>query len=375
MYLNEPYILSGYSCFYKNQDNSINISSAALENLGNMRKKYKKQMEAAEHGSDEYIYYRILQLTYKVLMNSYYGILGEKNSLFYNPYVQNSITMTGQDLITTSIISMENFLSNNVLFECTDDVLTFINNIKEETKSYQILNYLDEVIGKEELLNYFLSHKKEDAVLDAEIIRSEIAPLDPEIVCRCYYKNQILELIKNNLWFTDKLKEILKYKYTDKQDPEMIPLLDDFRGKIIDFCFYDYLYEDRYKRAMKDMRKSIITIDTDSNFINGNKYVVAITEMFNLDKTNKDEQGTIINIIIDITTEALKRTFWTLTTNMGLVERAKPIINMKQESIGSIIQRCIIQNSLNCWNRKKSAAKPRNRNVQRLSKTYFRRNI
>ena len=161
MYLNEPYILSGYSCFYKNQDNSINISSAALENLGNMRKKYKKQMEAAEHGSDEYIYYRILQLTYKVLMNSYYGILGEKNSLFYNPYVQNSITMTGQDLITTSIISMENFLSNNVLFECTDDVLTFINNIKEETKSYQILNYLDEVIGKEELLNYFLSHKKE----------------------------------------------------------------------------------------------------------------------------------------------------------------------------------------------------------------------
>ena len=79
--------------------------------------------------------------------------------------------------------------------------------------------------------------------------------------------------------------------------------------------------------------------------------------MFNLDKTNKDEQGTIINIIIDITTEALKRTFWTLTTNMGLVERAKPIINMKQESIGSIIQRCIIQNSLNCWNRKKSAAK------------------
>lgn len=74
MYLNEPYILSGYSCFYKNQDNSINISSAALENLGNMRKKYKKQMEAAEHGSDEYIYYRILQLTYKVLMNSYYGI-------------------------------------------------------------------------------------------------------------------------------------------------------------------------------------------------------------------------------------------------------------------------------------------------------------
>ena len=125
MYLNEPYVLSGYACFYQNQDNSINISSAALENLGDMRKVNKKKMEAAEHGSDEYVYYRILQLTYKVLMNSYYGILGEKNSVFYNPFVQNSITMTGQDLITTTIIGMENFLSNNVLFE-DDDIITFI---------------------------------------------------------------------------------------------------------------------------------------------------------------------------------------------------------------------------------------------------------
>lgn len=52
MYLNEPYILSGYACFYRNQHDSINISSAALENLGAMRKVNKKKMEAAEHGSD-----------------------------------------------------------------------------------------------------------------------------------------------------------------------------------------------------------------------------------------------------------------------------------------------------------------------------------
>ena len=73
-YLNKPYILSGYSCFFENQDNSVNISAKALENLGDMRKVNKKKMEAAEHGSDDYVYYRIIQLTYKVLMNSYYGI-------------------------------------------------------------------------------------------------------------------------------------------------------------------------------------------------------------------------------------------------------------------------------------------------------------
>lgn len=107
-YLNKPYILSGYSCFYKNQDDGINISAAALENLGDLRKVNKKKMEAAEHGSDEYVYYRILQLTYKVLMNSYYGILGEKNSVFFNPYVQNSITILNSGII-------KKFINENIL--------------------------------------------------------------------------------------------------------------------------------------------------------------------------------------------------------------------------------------------------------------------
>lgn len=81
-YLNKPYILSGYSCLYENQDNVTNISSAALENLGAMRKINKKKMEEAPHGSAEYIYYRILQLTYKVLMNSYYGMIKNSRSNF-----------------------------------------------------------------------------------------------------------------------------------------------------------------------------------------------------------------------------------------------------------------------------------------------------
>jgi len=40
---------------------------------------------------------------------------------------------------------------------------------------------------------------------------------------------------------------------------------------------------------------------------------------------------TLTNIYINICTEVLKRIFWTLTTNMGLIDEAKPIINMKQE--------------------------------------------
>ena len=50
----------------------------------------KKLQEQSEYGSDEYLYYKILQLTFKVLANSYYGILGgeERNSVFYNSHVR-----------------------------------------------------------------------------------------------------------------------------------------------------------------------------------------------------------------------------------------------------------------------------------------------
>ena len=108
-FLNNPFILSGYTTLYQNQENSKNIGSAALKFLLDSRKYFKKLMEESEYGSDQYIYYKILQLTFKVLANSYYGILGEKNSVFYNSFVQNSITMTGQDLITTTIVGLENF--------------------------------------------------------------------------------------------------------------------------------------------------------------------------------------------------------------------------------------------------------------------------
>ena len=74
LFLNRPYIMSGYATFYENQEDGINIVSAALKFLVDSRKFYKKKMEESEYGSDAYVYYKILQLTFKVLANSYYGI-------------------------------------------------------------------------------------------------------------------------------------------------------------------------------------------------------------------------------------------------------------------------------------------------------------
>lgn len=240
--------------------------------------------------------------------------------------------MTGVDLITTSIICMEEFLSNNVPFSDTDDALTFISNTINDECKFNIMDYLDEPVSKDTLMKYLLNHVKEGVVLDERIISDIVDGLSPEMINRLYYKNQILELVKNS-WFKDKLNKMSEFVYAEQPAKEMEEDLNEFKDKIIQFCYYDHLFEDRYKRSMKDKRKSIITIDTDSNFINLDKYVHDVTDLLKLDPENETQQMTVMNIFINVTTEVLKKIFWNLTTNMGLIDRCKHIINMKSEFI------------------------------------------
>ena len=227
---------------------------------------------------------------------------------------------------------MEEFLSNNVPFSDTDDALTFISNTINDECKFNIMDYLDEPVSKDTLMKYLLNHVKEGVELDEKIISDVVDGLSPEMINRLYYKNQILELVKNS-WFKDKLNKMSEFVYAEQPAKEMEEDLNEFKDKIIQFCYYDHLFEDRYKRSMKDKRKSIITIDTDSNFINLDKYVHDVTDLLKLDPENETQQMTVMNIFINVTTEVLKKIFWNLTTNMGLIDRCKPIINMKSEFI------------------------------------------
>ena len=65
-------------------------------------------------------------------------------------------------------------------------------------------------------------------------------------------------------------------------------------------------------------------------FNNVHKHILKIGDYLGLELNNA-RKNDIMNVLIHVTTGALGRIFWTLTTNMGLIEKAKPIINMKQE--------------------------------------------
>jgi hypothetical protein len=331
LFLNRPYILSGYATFYENQSDGINIGSAALKFLLDSRKKYKKMQEESEYGSDAYIYYKILQLTFKVLANSYYGILGEKNSVFYNPHVQNSITMSGQDLTTTAIATLENFLADNQQFNDFDDIMRFITETLSEEQNDTILRYVDEPKTVLEVMDYLVSKTINFSPEMEEVLEKALRKLTVEELTRLFYKNKVLDFVLQNTYPRNQLSQLIKYEFSEKPEEAMVGILNEFKKAVIDFCFSNILFEDRYKRVIKNERKFVVGSDTDSVFINFNKYVTEVTDEFKLDPENETQQMTVINIFISIVTDILESTFTKMTNNMGLLEEYAPIINMKSE--------------------------------------------
>jgi hypothetical protein len=322
-FLNQPLILSGYSTLYKNQENSINIGAQALKFLTDSRSIFKKRMEESEYGSDQYIYYRILQLTFKVLANSYYGILGERNSVFYNSHVQNSITMTGQDLITSSIISLENFLADNLRFRDFDDLINFVEETLDEKPSEEIMKYLDEPVLHKELIEYLKS--KTDNI-DEEmffILAKVVNKLSLEQVNKLYYKNKLLKFLSNSSFMKNKFSSIVSGKDSE---------LDSFSVLIKEFTFSNMIFEDRFNRVIKMNRKNVVVSDTDSAFVNFSNYIQESFKLLNIDESEQN-QLSILNVFINIVTKALQSSFEKITEHMGLVDSYKTIINMKNEFV------------------------------------------
>lgn len=342
--INEDCIVSGYCTLFKNHEHK-NIAAEALKLLLDSRKKYKKLMVEYPKGSNEYTYYKVLQLTYKVLANSYYGILGLSVSPFFNSFVQCSTTCTGQDIITTSISSMESFLGNNNFFEDLDDILEFVNNIRTDGKRYNILDYVDRSVSVDELTEYLIKQSKTE--IDIDTLYKITGRMDDELRTRVYYKNQLMKLLKNK-YFINYYSEKIKEGYSEDEE---------FRNLVCDFVFYDHILEDRFKRSLKQERNSVIVVDTDSNFLYLNNQVQETLKLLNME-INETNELSAMNMFIDLSTEALKRIFWTLTTNLGIEDDYKEIINMKNElrKIAPSYRNISRITLLTVWNRKKSAA-------------------
>ena len=331
-YINSDYIISGYNTLFENHKTN-NIAANALKYFLDQRKVYKKKMTEYPKGSTKYLYYKVMQLTYKILANSYYGILGLNVSPFYNSFIQNSVTLSGQDIITTAISAVEGILGDNNKFKNLADIIEFINNIKTDHYEHDILDYVSKPVTADTLVDYLAQHLKPEAEpINDEYLRAVVEKLTDEERTRVYYKNHLTELLLEEKFVDLTKRYLFDEKYCGKYgDPDKHVNIE-FRTLVCDFVFYDHILDDRYKRFLKDKRNSSIVTDTDSTFCYMQRQVDAISAAFNLEQT-KPNVLNIDNLVIDVITEALKRICWVLTRNMGIEDDYKEIINFKNEFV------------------------------------------
>lgn len=271
---NKKLICGGHAVFFKNRHEAVNPAAMMLETFLSNRKSIKDKLKILDPDSYEYAVCDRDQGIEKLSANSWYGAGGAPTSNFYNLYTAVSTTASGQSLISTTMTAIENFMGNNVKFIDLEDCMFYINNIineKHKIKS-KFLDNKDHDTVLEYLKNRFFDFKPEYEYPIFKVLIN----LSQDQLNRIYYKNNIYEfnkVRKIRLLITDILLETDAF-LDPNIDSKKNNLSNEAKSNIEllwtyyrEFVFYNYFAYNRIGRLRYDPRKSIVTVDTDSNMV------------------------------------------------------------------------------------------------------------
>lgn len=340
-------IISGSGSLYKQHDCNIeNVLAGMVDMLLKTRKIFKKQKFIAKENGDyeSMVFNDLLQLTYKILANSFYGASTEKNCIFFDNFFGRSITLTGRIIISTAIFAFESF-SGNFYFENTEDLVLYIKNIIEEPFNKE-LHFNVNPVTKDQLIDK-LAEKFEDNYYDLNQLKNIVNNLTNEQVQRIYYKNNYIEFMKND-FMIEKYSKIAGHIFMDPNDPEDKENKDhepytEFKNNLEEiwsylsyWVLYNHLNIHRYEFAENHKRKTVLVIDTDSNFLYNRPVTNTLREMFpkvyeNYEE-NKELKLSTINISMYFYTKLITEVYEMMGKMLNINSYDKRcLINMKNE--------------------------------------------
>ena len=209
----------------------------------------------------------------KVIANSEYGVSGLPSSWFFNMACASATTARGQALISTAFNAFEDFLSDSVTFDNMDECITFIYNIINE-KSKRNKKDSDWITNKsiDDIIERLQLKFTNSEDCDIKLIQKILLNLNQEDLNRIYYKSNIYEFFMNSKKSIQLIKNIAQSN-EEFMDPKKPPKniknkLDKLRDAVMEYVHYNYQFNNRVNRLKMNKRKSVIVIDTDSNFIN-----------------------------------------------------------------------------------------------------------
>lgn len=331
-------ICAGGGVFFKNQHQVANPLAQMIQKFLISRKKFKGQLKDHIPGSYEYMTLDRKQLSEKICANSIYGALGMVISFLFNLYTAQSVTGTGQSLISTTEQAFELFMTGNLVFNNFDECMTYLSNIlSEEPKmSDRFLTDISEEKLVSRLMDMF--YNTNDNYYDevSEFVNS----LTQQQINRIYYKNNLYEFSKHPE-ITSILTNIVRYT-SDFKDPNKVPKESEKYLNLLwtyyeEFVFYNYSPIDRIQRLKNDKRKCVLTIDTDSNFLNLNPWVEFVfdniidTDYRCADRDRESLLFITINTMAFIVTKMVSAVLGKYTKTSNIPKDFRHFINIKNE--------------------------------------------
>ena len=185
----------------------------------------------------------------------------------------------------TAISIFERFLTNNIHFYNTTDMIIYINHIIEE--DYKENNiYFNKNISVEDIMDYFYDkiyvketvQKRKLSWNEDSIVYKYLNTLDQEDLNKIYYKNNLIKFFDNAYIkkdnkkdkFVNMFKEIFKGIFLDPNNPSNVQedILNNMWNIINDWVFYNYQDYHKYNECKFGTRNTVLTV----------KYVSAVVK-------------------------------------------------------------------------------------------------
>lgn len=340
---NNDLILGGGGVLYvqHNTKGRDNIMYDYIIKKQGLRAQYKSKRRNYDEESDEWIYYDILQNATKIIINSLYGVHGYDGFVLYNRFIAESITNIGRQIITTAVMTFENFLSNGVKYNTEEELYQHFTNVIDEYDPkldfsiFNIENINQKVLQK--LIDKCAFQVSENTKHHLEKM---IEGLEFGQKVLLYYKNNLYEFSQLP-WIREKLKYIVEnlpeLKCPDErtiESPIIVEYIHETMAFYETFVLYDHPIYDRVRKAMFTDRDSVLYVDTDSNFLGLNKWVQFIKKDImeeNFNKPEKEVDFIAINLMAMFLAEVIDRGLHTLCKYMGTHKEHADRLNMKNE--------------------------------------------
>jgi hypothetical protein len=346
---NKP-LIAGNGLLLKKHEKAKNLSAEMLIFLKESRSKYKKMMFKFIDNPSLKVLFDNYQTTFKILMNSYYGTMGEKNSFNYGEFTGPGVTGTGVIIITTAANMFEN-LFGNLIFKNFNDIIIFIKNVLLDKKinDSNYKNHYDEFY-KDYTIDYTDVYTRlmkcyngeELSENNKKTLEDLLKSYNNDQLCWLYFKNNFYEFLEmendrifggkyNDINFTSSFLNIDDYfsEIESVKNSKELDFLKRFWDIVDTYVAHYHISENSLELLQTEKRKTVLVVDTDSNFIYLDPYYKIMKNRFVVDD-NKCKIS-IINIMVYVTTLYIKKVFALLCTNLNIPDSYKHWISMKNE--------------------------------------------